>query len=397
MTHPESNSVGRRLLPALLTLGLLIGVYSISATWGAVDQTRDSLGTALPAWNLVEHGTLEMSEFTKYDAWLVETPHGVFSNRSPGLVLVTALGYLVASPFTTGFVFWPATLVAVVTSALAIAIVAEVAHMLVGAAYRYAVVLVGLGTAVWGIASDQIYPHGPAALCVAIALYLMAADRDGLAGIALAVGLAIRPPLVLLAAIMGIGLAISRRRVKPLLDLGVPTFIATAAFLTYNHIVFGSWSVTAGYDAFGGLGRTAETASTWIRNVAIALVSPEYGILLWSPWIVIGVLSLRRIWPDLPDWARWTPLAFVTYLVVHVRINRVSGGLPYNYRYLIEPMILIAPILIGGLWRARNDKVLRVATSITALVALGLQFAFVFVSGCVGIGTANPHCALFGL
>jgi hypothetical protein len=397
MTPLETSSGSRRPLSVLLMLVLLIGVYSISATWGAEGQTRDSLGTALPAWNLAEHGTLEMSEVTEVDAWLVETPHGVFSNRSPGLVLITALGYLVASPFVTDFVFWPATLVAVVTSALAIALVAKVGHMLAGAANRYAFLLVGLGTAVWGVASDQIWPHGPAALCVALAVYFLATDRDGLAGVALGVGLLIRPPLALLAAIVGIGLAISRRRMKPLVDLGVPTLIAAAAFLAYNHFIFGSWSVTAGYDAFGGLGRTAETASAWIRNISIALVSPEYGILLWSPWIVIGVLCLRRIWSDLPDWARWAPLAFIVYLVVHVRINRVSGGLPYNYRYLIEPIILISPVLMGALWRARRDKVLRAATWATALVAIGLQFAFVYISECVGIGTANPHCGLFGL
>jgi hypothetical protein len=118
---------------------------------------------------------------------------------------------------------------------------------------------------------------------------------------------------------------------------------------------------------------------------------------VWTPWVIVGIMAILRAWKSLPDWARILGPAAIVYVVIHVQINRVSGGLPYNYRYAIEAVVIAAPVLIAGLWIRRDDAVFRFATVVSVLAAVTLQIAFLFISECTGIGTANPRCGLFGL
>lgn len=392
-----SERLRRPRIAFLLGITALVVVYASTATWTPEGQTRDTKGAALAGWNLVETGSLDLTEYRTYDAWLVETEDGWFSNRAPGLIAISFLGYLVAAPFTDSFTYWPATVVAVVTSTLAVGFVAAATRRL-GVAWSYwPVVILGLASSVWSIASDQLWPHGPAALFLALALWSLASDRNWWAGLALGLALLVRPPVAVIALAIGVGLTLYRRSPKPLLQIGLPTSISALAFLLYNRLIFGSLNPAAPYEAFGGLRAGPETVQGGLNSVLTAFASPRYGVLVWTPWIIVGIVVAWRARKSLPDWARVLGPAAVVYVVVHVQINRVSGGLPYNYRYAIEAVVLAAPVLILGLWHGRNDRLLKSAGVLTVLVALTLQIAYVFVSECTGIGTATPRCGLFGL
>lgn len=377
-------------------LGLAL-VFAATATWGEEGQTRDSTGAAAAGWNLVQNQSLDLSEFAANDAWLVETEHGWLSNRAPGLIAFSAVGYLIAYPFTDGFVFWPATLIAVVTSSLAVGYAVLTSWKLQVRWAPWPFVMLGLATSVWSVASDQLWPHGPAALFIALAVWSLATEREWLAGIALGMALLIRPPVAVIAVVVGLGLAFYRRSTRPLFQIGLPSSVAAAVYLVYNQVLFGSWSPVAPYEASGGLTTATGTVEGGLEKILTVFLSPRYGVLVWTPWILVGLVGLHRVWRSSPDWAKLLPLAGFAYLAVHVQLNRVSGGLPYNYRYAIEAVALAAPILFAALWASREDRVMKYFGVLMVLVAIGLQVAFMFVSECTGIGTPNPRCGLFGL
>jgi hypothetical protein len=375
----------------------LLFVYAATATWTSDGQTRDTRGTALPGWSLVENGSIELSEFSSLDAWIVETDDGWFSNRSPGLIAVASVGYLLTAPLTDGFSYWPSTMMAILMSATAVVLVARTAKKL-GADWSFwPIVIVGLASSVWSIAADQLWPHGPASMFLGLTVWGLATGRNWLAGTALGLALLVRPPVAVMALVIGVGLALYRKSAKPLFQIGVPTTIAAAVYLAYNWLIFGSLSPAAAYERVGGLRAGTDPLEDGLTNILIAFASPRFGVLVWTPWVIVGIMAILRAWKSLPDWARILGPAAIVYVVIHVQINRVSGGLPYNYRYAIEAVVIAAPVLIAGLWIRRDDAVFRFATVVSVLAAVTLQIAFLFISECTGIGTANPRCGLFGL
>lgn len=182
---------------ALLAGWLLLTVaYAVSASWDPSSQTADSLATAFPAWHVVERGDLDLSKTVSQGPWVYEAEiGGLFSNRAPGLIAATAAVYTLASPLVNDFVAWPATLLAVVVSSTAVLFLALSVSKIDSRLAMPTFVLVGFGTSVWSIAADQIWPHGPAALAVALAVWFLTEHRLWWAGIAFGIGILIRPPV----------------------------------------------------------------------------------------------------------------------------------------------------------------------------------------------------------
>lgn len=389
-------SMRRSLLAGWL---LLTVVYAVSASWDQASQTADSVATAFPAWHLVEHGDLDLSGTVSQGPWIYEAEiGGLYSNRAPGLIAITAVVYTLVSPFVNDFVVWPATLLAVVASSTAVLVLAISVTKRDPRLATPTFVLVGLGTSIWSISADQIWPHGPAALAVAVAVWFLTEHRLWWAGIAFGVGILIRPPVAVLVAVIGIGIAWSSRSWKPLHSLGVPSFVGGALLLAYNRILWGSFSPLASYGGGqpGGLG-SAESTPDFLPNLGSALLSPRYGVLLWSSWLLIALITLPKVRSTLQDWMKWTPLAAVVYVMVHAALNRTSGGLPYGYRYAIEAVVLLTPIAIAACRTALSETFYRTLLYTAGLASLILQFAYIFVADCTGIGTNSPECHLFGL
>ena len=108
---------------------------------------------------------------------------------------------------------------------------------------------------------------------------------------------------------------------------------------------------------------------------------------------LLAVLPLRR---ELPGWAKWTPLAALVYLIVHMRLNRVSGGLLYNYRYPIEAIVIVAPVALASLPRMLKSTPLVIAGVLTWSISLFMQGAYTLLSRCVLIAPNVADCSLLG-
>ncbi len=99
-----------------------------------------------------------------------------------------------------------------------------------------------------------------------------------------------------------------------------------------------------------------EPVRTTLRNIADMLCPRQNGMLLWSPVVIVALLGLAR--------GRGRHAASglggrrsrgSCYLLVHLRLNRASGGLPYDYRYPLEALTLAAPALVLGRAGARRS------------------------------------------
>jgi hypothetical protein len=82
----------------------------------------------------------------------------------------------------------------------------------------------------------------------------------------------------------------------------------------------------------------------YLRNLIGTFFGPLNGLIVWSPVVAVLVAGIPSGWRVAPNWVQSTAIASLAYVVVHARLNRYSGGLPVDYRYPLEPLILIAPL-----------------------------------------------------
>jgi hypothetical protein len=383
---------GRR--SRLLVMGVLLVLYAFGQPWYQRGLNRDIESTSIPAWHFVETGSWDLTPFESVDGWFVETQSGLRSNRTPGIIAVAVLGYALTAPFTKGFDEWPSTLVAAVTSWLAVLVVAATAERLKKGTWLAAVVLFGLGTATWGVSAMHLWPHGPAQLAIALAVWFLVQEKETHAGLAFAVAILIRPPVAAIAVGVAIVKAVSQRTWRPVLTLAAPAAAACALYLTYTRIIFGSSSPLASYDAVGGL-EGNEGLLDWVGNVASAFVGPSNGVLVWSIWIVLCLVAWRSMREHVPTWLFVTPLLAALYVILHSSLEIASGALPYNYRYQLEAVTVAAPLLIAGLPGHESSRGRQVIIAIAVASSVFLQAAAVFVSRCWFEHSARV-CSLLG-
>ncbi|HWB89903.1 MAG TPA: hypothetical protein VG872_11955 [Acidimicrobiia bacterium] len=374
----------------------LLAVFAFSRPLEGRGHISDVDATTYPAWVFVDTGTFELSGHQEHSHWFVSTESGVYSNRSPGAIGFATLGYLAAKPWSTGYSTLPGTVVAVLTSWLAVVLVAASAERLRPGLWIPTLVFFGLGTATWSISANQLWPHGPAQLMVALAVWLLIAKEDVASGLAFAIAVLVRPPTVLLGMGVGITKAIRDRSWRPLWAISGPPAVAAGAFVVYGRIVFGSWSPVASYESVGGfygLTGLGERVVNWLS----ALVLPRHGVLVWSAWVLLCLAySYRHRLGGIPNWLSATPLIAAMYVVVHSSLEVASGALPYNYRYPLEAVTLCAPFILAAMPNMTRVRLWRMPLLLTGWLAVFLQGAFVFLSRCWLVTPELAMCSLFG-
>jgi len=259
-----------------------------------------------------------------------------------------------------------------------------------------ALVLFGLGTPTWAISANQLWPHGPAQLGIAAAVWLLISGREWGAGASFAAAALIRPPTVILALGVAAFRARQERSWRPLVSMGGPAIAAVVAFLVYGRIIFGSWSPVASYDAVGGFYGFTDMADR-VLNVFEAFLAPRHGILIWSSWILFCLIfAYGKDSSGFPRWLRWTPLIAGVYIVLHSLMEVASGAFPYNYRYPLEAITLAAPLALAAIPMVLENTAPRIALVAFGGLSVFLQGAFVFLSACRLDGPAMIRvCQLF--
>jgi len=340
------NTLGARAT-FLLVLIPLLGLYSVSMSRDV--QNIDSIAAAAPAWRLATHGDLDLEQFAGLP-WIVETEDGFRSNRQPGVIGFAVPFYLGADSEHPGPVppLTPAAIAGAVSAALAMATLHLAFRRLTTPATAVVAALIGgTATATWRISADQLWPHGPAQLWLALGVVALAGGYYLRSGLAFGLALLTRPIIAVAAATTGITHGLLTRRVKLVVLIGAGAAVGLALLMAYNELVFSSFSpTTSEYGSQFTSQPQARGVTGYLSNLAGFFFHPHNSLFLWSPFLIVLLFGIPAAWRAAPPWVRSLALAGVVYLLVHAAFNRQSGGLQRNYRYPLEMLTLMAPLLL---------------------------------------------------
>jgi hypothetical protein len=85
----------------------------------------------------------------------------------------------------------------------------------------------------------------------------------------------------------------------------------------------------------------------FVKNYARGLLDPRFGMLIWSPFLVVLIPGLREAWRRADDWVRGPAIGAAAYFFLQWTLNRASGGFRFfSYRYPLEPLVAAAPLLL---------------------------------------------------
>ncbi len=237
----------------------------------------------------------------------------------------------------------------------------------------------GLASNTWAISSQALWRHGFTELGFALFLWALLTrpeTRAGSfwAGMGLALAAANKPANGLMAIAFLVYLARhGRQRLWPFL---APLCSLGLLALCYNFYFFGHvlGAVANPLSARGANVRFDLSHSTFLNGFAGLLVSPNRGLLIYTPWIVFSLWGLARLWMDRRlAWGRYLAIALAAIFSGHARFWGWWGGWCYGPRYLTDILPFLAFLLVPVWARIRTSSRLRVVFALSVLAALWVQ------------------------
>lgn len=309
------------------------------------------------AWHLARSGepVPDIPDFPLLDdnviraTWIVETADGREAvGRAPGVIAAVVPAYWLAERLA------PTTAVSAVPGGVTAALLTAATVTLLFSLLRrhlrdrealLAAGLFGLATPMWSISADGVWPHTVTTLGIVGTAWAADRQRWWLAGVLGGVALWGRLHAALVWAVLGLGVAWARRRPGVAVRVGVASTALLALMSVWTRWMYGRWDPSSGYRAGDFTGNAAGNALDW-RNFAGFLVSPDRGLLVWTPLVLLLLPALVRRWRDLPDWSRWLLAGGAAYTVAQGLLVRFSGGDQfYGYRTSLELLACATPAL----------------------------------------------------
>jgi len=368
----------RRLSDRATSFGVGIAafvVYAASANFSSA-RSIDTAATTVAAWRLAVFHTLKLQGADPTNAWIQQGVDGYYSNRSPGIIAWgTPFQALLAGP--EGPSNAGGALSGAVASALAIALLYVLARkFLTRPASFTACAIAALGTSTWTVSADDAWTHGPAQALLLAAMLLVAAERWWSTAAAWSLAILVRPHLAVVAVITAGWCALRTRRALPVVATGIGLATSTLALLAYQNEIWGVLSIVApGYDSRlengQGLPNPLAYAGEWLG----AFLSPERGLLVLSPMLILLLPGLRRAWSIAPDWARASGVGGMFYTGIQLALNPFDGGSAfYSYRISLELLATTSPLLLLS-WREWTSQTTTRSRWFIALsaVSIGIQ------------------------
>ncbi len=350
----------------LLLLGLSV-LYAVTADYG--QQSVDPEAAAAAAWHLGTYGTPWLEGLNLPNRWLVPGADGhIVSNRFPGIVLLGAPFYALLSwlgPDRLWLV--PGGIAAAVITASAMTVLYRALQPRHRRTALGAVLVLALTTPTWSVSSAALWGHGPAQLAFALALLALSRNRSAAPWFAMAV--LTRPHLAVVGGLF-ILVQLRRRDVRGAVHSSLGVTAGLALYLLWNRFLYGHWTVAGGYA--GNHLDKSENLLGGLRTLPLGIVSPQRGLLMVSPFLLLLLPGLRRAWRSSPWWYRTAAAAGVVAYLVNVYLVRASGGSAfYGYRLPLESLVLVAPLLLRSfeVWIAATARRVRVFTALVALSA----------------------------
>ncbi len=369
----DDVELGRASVRPVWFEAFVVGVIAF-AVFAATAQYHDPLNndahaTAVAAWQLAHHGNATLTAFHGQFPWLYAADGRYVTNRLPGTIFWAAPFYALIGP-TSYPPIYPSALAAVVASAIAIglayALCCRVASRRQAAA---AALALAFATGTWTVSAKELWTHGPAQAAVLLTVLCYSHRRWLLAGIPAGFAILIRPHLGVVAVVLGVAAAIRERSLRPLL-ISAGSAIGLWILLLYNHAVWGRWTVLGGYaDSAPASGHAVVEFGVGILGT---FVSPERGVLVMTPALLLLLPGCRAAWRVAPWWVRSAAVSGIGYVVVQIWASRFSGGDGfYSYRTPLEGLTLCVPLFTIA-WREWTSTTRIRRTAFAGLMAVSV-------------------------
>jgi hypothetical protein len=373
----------RRWVAGLLVFLAALAVYAPTVSEGV---STDVAATSLTSWQIAHTGQpwmedLDLSAETPIPYFGPGADGHTVTARTPGPIWAGVPFYVGSSSDQSDLSYRRSGLAASVLSAAAVVMMflaLRTRMSLVGAAGVAAVF--ALGTPVWSVSADALWTHSVTVFGLAGAALAASRERWLHTGLWFAIGILGRPHVALIAALMGLGMAWSRRSPAVALRVGAISTLGLAVLVGWNRYVFGTWSVQSGYGKSAeAVVSGADTGVGFLENLAGFLVSPDRGFLVWTPLALLLLPAVVRSRRDTPDWSRWLAAGGVAYTLLQLQLNVFTGGDAfYAYRLGLEMLVCLTPLYAFSL--AAGGRIARH----TAPVLLGVQVAAISFGAVVG-------------
>lgn len=249
----------------------------------------------------------------------------------------------------------------------------------------------GLGTNWWGTFARTLGQHEVVAFGVSLAMLAwlrpameLTTRRLLIGAIGLAIAVTARFQIAPLAAVLLLGLVARlgmRRAFAPAVVVGgALAALFAVQFYWFGHIFGAMPRLEALHPAVHAV--TGSLSHTPWVGAAGLLVSPNRGIVFFSPVVLvalIGIPALLRRFPDVG--AGWLLLAALAQFGVYSIYNVWWGGFSYGPRYVLDFIVLLTP--------AAAVALTSVLTARWTRALCGLALAWSIVAAATGVFFAN--------
>lgn len=330
----------------------LLLFFGLSALYGLTVDANPSLDVVsanFASWHLVETGSpwIESLDFLGSHplrhVWVASVGGHEVITRFPGVIAASMPAYWLLGLET--FSNTPAAMTAAVMTAAAVSMIflALSRSLAVRTSLIFCLGL-GLGTPVWSVSADGMWPHTISVFAISGIAWSAAGRRWWLVGVFGGVALWGRVHVALVIAIVGLLEGWKARDWRLTAKVAVASSAFLVASLVWIRWMYQEWSLTAGNYAVPSFERRAGgDIPLWLNELGLIL-SPDRGVIPWTPVLILLLPSVIRSWRDLPSWSRSLLLGGCAYTLAQGYANHYSGGDSFwGYRLGIELVACALP------------------------------------------------------
>lgn len=327
---------------------LLFSVYALTL---GEEPSLDADAGHFAAWHLVDAGNPWIEE-TDYlqghplrHVWVTGNGEHEVVSRAPGVIAGSVPAYAFGQ--LDEFSNIPGGLSAALLSALGMTFFyLGLSTRCSSRASLLGVLVLGLGTPVWAVAADAMWPHTLTVFAAGGMVWSAATGRWWLVGLFGGVGLWGRSHFALVAATLGLGVAIARRKPAVAVMVGLPAISLLLLMVLWTKWFYGAWRLTGSYQ-FGSVGELSERYPSLLTNELGLFVSLERGILVWTPVLILLAPTLVRGWRTIDDWAKALAIGGFIYTLAQGYAQVFHGGDSYwGYRLGLELVACLLPAYV---------------------------------------------------
>lgn len=391
--EPRATAVPR---PALIAGLLFAGLWTVYVLNFRMLSAGDSLPTRLVPFSVLREGNLDLDEFSwernalgRLPYYVHQAGEHIYSVTTIGTALaVTPLYILPAWWLASGGVGYDDVrarvlivvmerIAAATLAALSASVLFLVLRRLTSWRWAFALALLyGIGTSTWSIASQALWPHAVSELClVLLSAVLLTArpSRVALAGAGLVTALMlVNRPQTIVFALPALLFVWMHHRQHLLAFAAIPV-LGASWMVAYNRAVFNG--ITGGYGGF------RHFRHALLDGVAGLLVSPNRGLLVYTPIMVFACWAAVQVWRrPVPPWVRWLTIGLGAHLVLYGKFDEWWAGYTYGPRYFTDVLPVLMILLVYGLVPLAGSRAVQVIAAVLALYGVAVQAIGVYAA-----------------